>query len=395
MFILIYSMLRDNSNFIRIAERCAMKKCISLFAFIIIIYLNGCATANKEVPIASHGNLLDLGNLGGSLARATAISSNGSVIVGDTFYSSTFGRGTFHIFRWSQSGGVQDLGTFGGQDAHAAAVSADGSVIVGNIKFGNDKAPVDHIFRWNETGGVKDLGTFGGQSAFAKGVSADGKVIIGTIQDTDDSGAIVTHAFRWSEATGVQYLVAPHGQRTEALGVSADGTVVVGSVGPSGLTGHAFRWADADGFKDLGALGGQYSEATTVSADGSVVAGWVSFDKNKTSELHVFVWKNTEGFKDLGIPGLALSISADGSVVVGNYSIKPYNSSVRLADQPLHGFRWAISSGLDEIGNIGGIPLSAVAVSGDGTIVVGNYGAGFGYTTNGVFVASYRKDNHI
>ena len=151
--------------------------------------------------------------------------------------------------------------------------------------------------------------------------------------------------------------------------------------------GHAFRWTEAAGLQDLGTFGGRFSTATAVSADGSVIAGDI--------DGRVFVWSEAGGIQNLGTPGHASGVSADGSVVVGTYSNGLPDSAVRLADQPLHGFRWTRSNGLTDIGTFDGVPLRPAAVSADGSIVVGDYGAGLGYATSGVFVASYREDGRL
>ena len=348
--------------------------------------------ALAQTAVKPSTNVIALGDLGGKLANATAVSANGSVVVGNILYGPAFERPASRAFRWTATSGVQDLGTFGGQSAYATSASADGSVIAGQIEFENDKILIDHVFRWTAAGGVRDLGTFGGQSAFATGISADGAVIVGRIHISGgSSGTIATHAFRWTEAGGARDFGASLGQETGASGVSANGSVVVGRIGPT-FRGRAFRWTEAEGVQDLGAFGGRFSAATAVSADGSVIVGYIERESSNKLVEHITAWTKTGNIHHLDAQiGYASAVSADGSVIVGNYSMGLPNSGVRLADDPLHGFRWTRSGGLNDLGTFGGVPLRAVAVSADGSIVVGNYGAGLGYAKTGVFVASYRK----
>jgi probable HAF family extracellular repeat protein len=91
-----------------------------------------------------------------------------------------------------------DLGTpfsginFGNQ---ATAISSDGSVVVG--AFGQSINPNPyHAFSWTQAGGLIDLGTLGGTNSAAFGVSAAGDVVVGLSGTTGD---VATHAFRWTQ----------------------------------------------------------------------------------------------------------------------------------------------------------------------------------------------------
>ena len=68
-----------------------------------------------------------LGTLGGGSSVASAVSADGSVVVGEARNAS----GLLRAFRWTQATGMQDLGTLGGDQSEAFGVSADGSVVVG------------------------------------------------------------------------------------------------------------------------------------------------------------------------------------------------------------------------------------------------------------------------
>jgi probable HAF family extracellular repeat protein len=100
--------------------------------------------------------LIWLGTLGGDRSEATAVSADGSVVVGAAYNAA----GQWRAFRWTAAGGMQDLGTLpGGGGSEATGVSADGSVVVGSAY---NAAGQWRAFRWTAAGGMQDLGTLGG-----------------------------------------------------------------------------------------------------------------------------------------------------------------------------------------------------------------------------------------
>ena len=114
------------------------------------------------------------------------------------------------------------------------------------------------------------------------------------------------------------------------------------------------------------------STAAGVSADGSVIVGTSS----SASGSQAFRWTASSGMVGLGyLPGdtnsNALGVSADGSVVVGSSGYQLYVGGPGYSQA----FRWTAGSGMVGLGYLlGGIYSSATAVSGDGSIVVGDNG---------------------
>lgn len=116
----------------------------------------------------------------------------------------------------------------------------------------------------------------------------------------------------------------PGGSSASANGVNVDGTIVVGSTG-----GNAFRWTPAGGMQTLGIpTGGGFPIARSVSADGSIIVGDYMLASNGASRA--FLWTASTGIVDLGayassvgvyLTGRTLQsatgVSADGSAVVG------------------------------------------------------------------------------
>lgn len=234
--------------------------------------------------------MLGLGDLAGGsfLSQAYAVSTNGSVVVGNS--SSTAGD---QAFRWTQAGGMVGLGDLPGGFfvSYALDVSADGSVVVGLSQSGSG----NEAFRWTQAGGMVGLGDLAGGTFYsqADGVSADGSVVIGA--GTSGSG---TEAFRWTQATGMVGLGdLPGGSfLSVAYGVSANGLAVVG-MSRSGSGDEAFRWTQAGGMEGLGDLagGGFASRAYGASGDGSLVVGYGT----TASGQEAFIWDSVYGIRNL------------------------------------------------------------------------------------------------
>jgi len=335
---------------------------------------------------------------GGSYSSACGVSANGSVVVG---YGYTASGG--QAYRWTRSGGLEALGVLlSGDDSHGAAISADGAVVVG---LSRSRMPdggwflgapfAEEAFRWTEGSGMTGLGHLPGstlQSSYAWAVSADGSVVVG--QSYVSAGY---QAFRWTAAAGMTGLpLLPGKDSTGAAGVSADGSVVVGFAydhasiifpAPSShLLAQAFRWTESGGTVGLGFLpNDSASSAAAVSADGRVVVGrsWIAQGPSwlPYQETHrAFRWSESEGMVGLGaIPGgnfsEALAVSADGSVIVGESG---FYGEVTFTQEA---FIWTADDGMrkvkDVLVNDFGLDLAgwnlwrATAVSADGRTIVG------------------------
>lgn len=147
--------------------------------------------------------------------------------------SDAFGP-TFHAFRWTPSGGLQDLGLTTGTESIATAISADGTVVVGEARDANR---FWRAFRWTASTGMVDIGTLGGPESAAFAVNKDGSVIVGSSLTSGSSGS--NHIFRWTPTTGMQDVVTVLDaagvhtadkwvQLNNLVGVSTGGTVMVG-----------------------------------------------------------------------------------------------------------------------------------------------------------------------
>jgi probable HAF family extracellular repeat protein len=256
----------------------------------------------------------DLGTLGGSQSAAYDLSADGSVIVG--WAHTTQNR--VHAFRW-ENGVMQSLGTFSdGIRSAAYGVSADGSVVVGWARRSNNTR--DRAFRWTASTGLVDIGTLGGQSAGADDVSADGSVVVGWAS----AGASNPHvAFRWSDGVMQSLGVLHEDGLSGAFGVSPNGTVVVGWADNESGQQRAFRWTQSTGMQQIGSLDGGLSEAYAVSDNGVIVGAAT----NAQNDWLAFRWTEESGMQDLNVVYAdllgdsqliaAIDISPDGRYIVG------------------------------------------------------------------------------
>ncbi len=135
--------------------------------------------------------ILDLGSLSGmgGSSLANDVSADGRVVVGEAGDAD----GNDYAFRWVEgsttgvAGNVQmhNLGSLGGNFSTASAVSRDGSIVVGQA---SSQADDDLAFRWSEATGMEsvaawlarnDVDVGGALLLNARGVSDDGNVVVG------------------------------------------------------------------------------------------------------------------------------------------------------------------------------------------------------------------------
>ncbi len=254
---------------------------------------------------SSHDGIVicDLGVLeGGDRSRATAISEDGLVVVGQS--TSSMGE---RAFRWTATDGMVSLGTLhGGSKSIAWGVNADGSVIVGR----SDSADGSRAFRWTEeTGMVLLTDEAANNQSDARAVSADGTVVVGVIGGVLSGGQ---YAFLWTDNDGV---IRVGTDDSVAFGLSNDGATVVGRAEYS-----AFRWTEEDGMVLLEQEPDPFvSMARDTSGNGTIVVG-SSGSLNSTNKTTA--WDGLSGEIELFVGSASTrsvvnDISPDGAIIVG------------------------------------------------------------------------------
>jgi probable HAF family extracellular repeat protein len=324
------------------------------------------------LPPLGGASFIGLGDLPGDAFRSSVfgVSADGKVAVG--LSDSDLGLGA-EAFRWTESTGMVGLGDLpGGEErSDAYAVSADGSVVVGAGSPGSPGSNAE-AFRWTELTGMVGLGFVPGTTrSVAAATSGDraASVIAGS------SEGATFGSFRWTPGAGMVDLGdLPGGEvRSDARGVSGDGSIIVGwSTSAAGE--EAYRWTHATGMVGLGDLpGGPFeSGATAISADGRVIVG----EAASSTTFEAFRWTQPGGMTALGaLPfgsSIALAVSRDGSVIVGR------GSTQQAVDRALiwnaHGIRDLQDLLEQDLGlDLTGWTLEeATGISGDGRTIVGN-----------------------
>ena len=262
----------------------------------------------------------------------------------------------------SFQGLAQMPGAMRGAGTFANAISGDGSTIVGYAWVCRDGTTTcsstdkTEAFRWTAASKYLVLGDLGSSvGSMALTVSSNGSVIVGNAPKGQNSFG----AFRWTSATGMTALPV-----TLLYGnaVTADGNMVVGGDNWWKISGRVGTFGPFPGNPDqTQAFGITGTEAAPIAV-GAALKG---SDTNGAT-FHAFRWTPSGGLHDLGLTtgseSIAVGISADGSVIVGE---------ARDASGFWRAFRWTASTGMQEIGTLGGPESVAYGANKDGSVIVG------------------------
>lgn len=262
------------------------------------------------------------------------------------------------------------IGTLGGSYSQATGVSADGSIIVGTsvntagetrgfrylISDPDNLLNSDNLLR----GFTDPFNSAEEASVFA--ISGDGNIIVG--QSYNQSHGIGNSSRYVGSDINPQNLL-PSANQSLAKAASYDGSVIVGY---RGIISRAFKYSADSGLAvDIGTLpGANQSSAYGVSANGAVIVG---SSGNSPADQHAFRYTDS-GMVDLhSLMGLtssvskALAISGDGSTIVGNYGDASDYRAFKYTD-----------SGMTDLGTLASndsYNSTANAVSYDGSVIVG------------------------
>ncbi len=237
---------------------------------------------HKSFRWTSETGITDLDNFNSRIATRD-LSANGNVVVGSR---TTGGADGQEAISWMIDSGIQGLGRLPGHfSSFATAVSTNGSVVVGDSRYSLINNLPSHpantvAFRWTEDKGMMSLGVLPGGhfTSSANSVSADGRVVVGS---SATAGKAST-AFRWTEDNGMIALNDDRDFISSATAVSADGSVVVGWRNSSSTGNDVFFWDAVNGMRslmemliDLGADmdGWVLGLPKDISADGLTIVG--------------------------------------------------------------------------------------------------------------------------
>jgi len=324
------------------------------------------------------------GGATGSYPRA--VSADGSTVIGDSQSSTAGGSYLLEAFRWRE-GTLTGLGTPEDRQTRASAVSGDGAVVVGEMAgggsgpFGFPWPP--EAFRWSASDGLVGLGHLPEANmrlrdrwSIASGVSSDGAVIVGSSNTDLGRSDVGVEAFRWKAGTMQSLGVLEGGSWSRAWAVSGDGSVVVGGADVGGIE-QAFRWSAETGIVGLGSLPGGLGEsvARDVTPDGSIIVGQSRVAHGGEMYREAFLWTAETGMIDfcdlafcaVGIFGDVLAVTDDGRTAVGYANTGPV---IWHDDTGMRGLTdyLVVDLGLD----LRGWHLDEVRdISGDGNAIIG------------------------
>ena len=272
------------------------------------------SSTSVEVPYDILGGSNGFGKAYGTDANGIyAVGEMDSDFGGDLPYSS----GVYcEAFLWKSdvqpvsSDTFLGLGDFGGFLGEAHAISADGSIIVGlSMNESNDYVAFRCNNKYTNPSATMEALTlptdWNGEGSTANGISADGSTIVGSYSIPNSSSAAFRHHTAPDGTVTVESLGTPPYTWDEgrsiasAFDASCDGSVIVGIYyGEFSLT-HAFVWDAINGMRDLyEVLGGDdnpdlfgwtLSEATAVSDDGKTIVGW-GFHQDATGSHIIEAW---------------------------------------------------------------------------------------------------------
>ena len=240
------------------------------------------------------GSVIDLGHpfngctqVGNSWGSGYGLNTDGSIAVGLAWNCSDA-----EGFEWTAQGGNRSLGhPAGNHSSRASAISANGTTVVG---FWEDPTGPRRPVRW--IGGKHDLFLGSKTLGEATAVTNNGEEIVG--QAPNSYGWSV--AFLYSDKRGLKLLGTirrSHTDQSFPNGISENGRIVGWSGDVFGGGIEAFLWTQKDGMqrcsKVLRSMGAKIPAgmilltAVTISADGSAMAGEY-FD---TKQLIVGNWR--------------------------------------------------------------------------------------------------------
>jgi len=259
------------------------------------------------------------------LSAPTAVSSDGSVVVGYTSDDKTI-----HAAR-SGPGGVVILNELPPLLASfASAVSPDGSITVGAdsqfVQVCGGPSPTDFFIAcaWFSDAQNTPIGVLPGDNFAAAAAVSDNGVVCGVSSvHTSEHRFCIFHdrGFLYSEQHGLTEItpVAPLTNIRPAA-ISADGVTVTGS--GEGPDSRAFIWTASGGMRLLPALpNDSRSVASDISHDGRHIAGqWSSAACLWTRESSPTLLGSLPG-PDQTINSVARLISGDGSVIIGDATL--------------------------------------------------------------------------
>lgn len=263
------------------------------------------AIATAHLCQAQAANIVNMGVTSNWISStATGVSADGSIVVGNDIDTSI--NSTTMPFIWNSNTNSR-IQLSGPINSGFTGISADGTKAVGFFQTGgitSNGGPFIYDVATGTPSYMSATATGGVMNAVPTGISADGTTISANLYTLNG------YQVAGSGPYGGPLAMMPYLAEGHANAVSADGSVIVGDMG------NAFRFTQGT-YTFLGNIN-PVTRALSVSGDGSVVVGSSeSYDSNYSRS---FIWTDANGLVDLNIPSAkssAIDISDDGFVIVG------------------------------------------------------------------------------
>jgi probable HAF family extracellular repeat protein len=238
------------------------------------------------------------------------------------------------------------------------SINNSGQVVINSTVSG-----VSQVAIWTRLGGSMTLVVPGTNVA---GADINSSAQVAGAGDPDHSGS--QQAFIWRSNTGAQFLGTLGGPLSAASGINDAGSAV-GMAYTSANLQHAFLWTQSGGMQDLTptltSLGG--AAAVAINSSNEVVGYYFP---NGTNTTVGFTWTQSGGLQNVGSSGtLAYAINTAGTVV----------GQTKLADGMKHAFSYTPSTGIKDLGTLGGSSSSALAINNKGWILGNSLIVGSGF----------------
>lgn len=286
---------------------------------------------------------------------------------GDVVFGEVEEAGVVKSIRWSEADGKTVIAD-GANDTHVVACNADGTVAVGYFV----EAGIHRPFRWSSATGLVELTLAGTDGGEARGCSADGAIVVGFFF-IPQPFLPIERAFQWTESAGATFIPTLPFTAGTAKNVANSCSDAGAAFGWSSEDAgqRPFRYSPTTGATNLAATGDAPRAPARLaigSSDGTAAAvneadGFFGFSKTA-------VWRQGVGYQnlpllttDFGAQTVATCISSNGNLVAGEANVSGTTSR--------HAFRWSPTSGIVDMGTLGGASSRATAVTGDGKHIYG------------------------
>lgn len=256
-------------------------------------------------------NIMDIGTLGGSYSRVSAINTSGQMVG-----ISLKVDGSFDAFVTTSNGQMTDLGTLGGiydYGSEGIGINASGQVVGSSYTALGSR----HAFVTNSIGQLTDLGTLGGDFSIGTGINSSGQIVGTSTKANGTSRAFVTNASGQMIDLGI--FGGGEIGRSYASGINASGQVVGSSTGFAIGFGnnHAFVTDPSGTMIDLGLLpGGWQSYGLAINDSGQVTGSAnMSYSSGGYTYNHAFVTNSSGQMIDLGTLGGRYNFASQGNSI--------------------------------------------------------------------------------